>query len=98
MTARSEMLGNGTIRRQRSLRVPRRLELLHVLCALAGGLVGIPSAIIVVSLYRSPVKLSMPNILKRLTAKNTYKFLISRMENTGFEPVTSALQGRRSPI
>src|SRR5262245_7571736 len=24
--------------------------------------------------------------------------LISRMENTGFEPVTSALQGRRSPI
>jgi len=24
--------------------------------------------------------------------------LISWMENTGFEPVTSALQGRRSPI
>jgi hypothetical protein len=50
------------------------------------------------SLHRSTVKLSMPKILKGLTAKNTYKSLISRMENTGFEPVTSALQGRRSPI
>ena len=50
------------------------------------------------SLHRSTVKLSMPKILKGLTAKNTYKSLISCMENTGFEPVTSALQGRRSPI
>ena len=50
-----------------------------------------------VSLYRSTVKLSMQNILKGLTAKNTYKSLILRMENTGFEPVTSALQGRCNP-
>ena len=46
MTARSEMLGNGIIRRQKPLRAPRRLELLHVLCALAGGLVEILGAII----------------------------------------------------
>jgi hypothetical protein len=46
MTARSKMLGNGTIRRQKPLRVPRGLELLHALCALAGGLVGILGAII----------------------------------------------------
>ena len=46
MLARSEMLGNGTIRRQKPLRAPRRLELLHVLCALAGGVVEILGAII----------------------------------------------------
>jgi len=46
MMARSEMLGNGTIRRQKPLRAPWRLELLHVLCALAGGVVEILGAII----------------------------------------------------
>jgi hypothetical protein len=30
--------------------------------------------------------------------KNAREPLILIMENTGFEPVTSALQGRRSPI
>ena len=34
----------------------------------------------------------------KLTAENIYNSLIFLMENTRFELVTSALQGRRSPI
>ena len=34
---------------------------------------------------------------KRKTQKYLPKYLIFLMENRGFEPLTSALQGRRSP-
>src|SRR5262249_41727331 len=39
-----------------------------------------------------------PNTAHNPADENSSIPLISRMENTGFEPVTSALQGRRSPI
>lgn len=41
MASRSKVLGNRPIRREKSLRMPRRLKALHAPLALTGELVGV---------------------------------------------------------
>jgi hypothetical protein len=46
MPARTEVLGDGTIGREKALSVPRRFKPLHTSLSLAGGLVGVLCTII----------------------------------------------------
>ena len=50
MLARTEVLGDGTIGREKALSVPRRFKPLHASLSLTGGLVGVLRTIIEIAM------------------------------------------------
>ena len=77
MPARSEVLGNGTIRGEKPLRMPRGLKPLHPPLPLAGGLVGMLRTVMQVAM------LTMFHIWQYLALGRTVAFPLVRNDDAG---------------